>query len=259
MNYTQSRRNFKPVLTDKLTPNCGRFIFVSRQSENHNAHGHDRYKPMLEKEHARLSSDNAFRQYCYTGSGNVSILHNAFRSRYVKAAIKKTYFGWLLNILEDELQNSPEQKIYVVYPSIDRIIRPEGYDPKGKGTDTWNYTEEDFAVFQKYLDHFFGNRASDIIFAVIDDSPPEQSRSNAIKAGQRHTGRRGGRPRKISPQDEAIQLARDKGWNAGKINGYLFDQYKIQRSIRTIQHWLQKAGLASKRGRPRCKNNTQTC
>jgi len=258
MDYTQSRQNFNPTRTDGLTPNDGRFIYVSRQSDKENAHGHDRYKPALAKAHARLSPDVTFRQYCYTGSGNVSILHNAFKSRYVKAAIKKTYFGWLLNILEDGLQNSHGQKLYIVYPSIDRIIRPAEYDPTGKGTDSWNYTEEDFALFQKFLNYFFGDRASDIIFAVIDDSSPSESRSNAIKAGQRHTGRRGGRPRTISPKDEALQLARDNGWNAGQINGYLFDRYKIQKSIRTIQHWLKKAGLESRRGRPR-SNNTQTC
>jgi hypothetical protein len=206
---------------------------------------------MLADEHARLSPDITFRQYCYTGSGNVSILRNAFKSRYVKAAIKRTYFGWLLNILEDELNDSPGQKLYVVYPSIDRIIRPAGYKPTGKGTDSWNYTVEDFAIFQIYIDHFFGERASSIIFAVIDDSPAPVNRSNAIKAGQRHSGRRGGRPRKISPKEEACRLAKEKGWNAGQINRYLLEQYKIVMSVRTVQKWLKKSGLETKHGRPK--------
>ena len=176
MHYIQSTQKFNPLHADKLTPSDGRFIYMSRQSDKENAHGHDRYRHTLAKEHARLSTDTTFRQYSYTGSGNVNILHNAFKSRYVEAAIQKSYFGWLLNILRDELQNSPVQRLYVVYPSIDRIIRPAGYDPTGKGTDSWNYTEEDFAIFQKYLAHFFGDRASEIIFAVIDDSPPPESR-----------------------------------------------------------------------------------
>jgi len=258
MNYTQSRRNFNPVRTDELTPNAGRFIYVSRQSDENNAHGHDRYNPVLAKEHARLSPDTIFRQHCYTGSGNVSILHNAFKSRNVKSVIRKTYFGWLLDILENELQKSPSQKLYVVYPSIDRIIRPADYEPTGNGTDSWNYTEDDFAIFQRFLDHFFGEQASNIMFSVIDDSPPPESRSNAIKAGQRHTGRRGGRPRKITPKDEACRLAREEGLNAGQINGYLLKEYKINTSIRTIQHWLKKAGLESRRGRPKSKHYTQT-
>ena len=224
---------------------------MSRQSDGHNAHGHDRYKSVLADAHARLSPGEPFYPYCHTGSGNVGILHNAFSSRNVGTAIRKTYFGWLANILKNELPCMPGQKLYAVYISIDRIIRPAEYNPSGQGTDSWNYTESDFDIFQKYLVHFFGERASDIIFAVIDDSPPSESRSNAIKAGQKHTGRRGGRPKKILPKDEALRLAREHGWNAGQINGYLLDQYKITKSIRTIQDWLKKAGLASKRGRPK--------
>ena len=258
MNCTQSGRKFKPICTDELTPNDGRFIYVSRQSDEHNAHGHDRYKPVLAKAHARLSPGEPFNPYYHTGSGNVGILHNAFKSRNVGMAIRKTYFGWLANILKNELPSKHGDKLYVVYPSIDRIIRPAEYDPTGQGTDTWNYTEKDIAVFQNYLDHFFGERAQDIIFAVIDDSPPSESRSNAIKAGQKHTGRRGGRPKKISPKDEALRLARENDWNARQINGYLLDQHKTKTPIRTIQQWLKNAGLASKRGRPR-GNNTQKC
>jgi len=251
MDCTQSRQKFKPVRTDKLTPNDGRFIYVNRQSDEHNAHGHDRYKSVLAKEHARLSPDEPFNPYYHTGSGNAGILHTAFKSRNVGTAIRKTYFGWLANILKNELPSTPEERLHVVYVSIDRIIRPAEYNHIGQGTDSWNYTENDFAVFQKYLVHFFGERAKDIIFAVIDDSPPPESRSNAIKAGQRHTGRRGGRPKKIIPKDEALRLARDNGWNAGRINGYLLDQYKVKKSIRTIQNWLKKEGLESKPGRPR--------
>jgi len=251
MDYTQSRQKFKPVCTDELTPNDGRFIYVNRQSDKENAHGHDRYKSVLAEVHARLSPGEPFTPYLYTGSGNVSILHNAFKSSNIEAAIKKTYFGWLVNILQRELPSTPGEKLYVVYVAIDRIIRPAEYNPIGQGTGSWNYTESDFVIFQKYLDHFFVERASDIIFAVIDDSPPSESRSNAIKAGQKHTGKRGGRPKKILPKDEAIRLAREHGWNAGQINGYLLDQYKITKSIRSIQDWLKKAGLASKPGRPK--------
>jgi hypothetical protein len=156
-DYTQSGRYFNPVHIDEVPPNAGRFICVNRQSDGNNAHGHERYKPVL---------------------------------------------------------------------------------------------ADDYAVFQMFLDYFFGERTSDIVFAVIDDSHPAKNRSNATKLGQAATGRRGGRPSRLSPKEEACRLAREKKWNAGRIRRHLF-RYKIDASIRAFQLWLKNKGLESPPGRPK--------
>ena len=245
----QSSRNVKPVRIDEVPQNAGRVIYASRQSDRHNAHGHERYKPLLVEAHTRLSPNEPFILHSYTGSGGVSILHNAFYSKNVRAVIEGTYFGWLLDVLESELPSTPGQKLYVIYLTIDRIFRPVTYDPHG-GISTWHYTDDDYAVFQMFLDYFFGERTSDIVFAVIDDSHPAKNRSNATKLGQAATGRRGGRPRQINPKEEACRLARENKWNAGRIRRHLF-RYKIDASIRAFQLWLKNKGLESPPGRPK--------
>lgn len=179
------------------------------------------------------------------------ILYDAFNSDDVDAAIGGTYFEWLANVLKSELPSTPSQKLYAVFPSIDRIFRPSGYKRQG-GITTWYHTKNDFAVFQKYLDHFFGERAVDIVFAVIDNSDPLQGRSNVIKLGQETTGRRGGRPQNPpDPKEEALRLKKEYDWNAGQINRYLLNQYGIEKSVRAVQLWLKDAGLESRVGRPR--------
>ena len=254
-HYTRTRRTWKPVRTEELSPEYGRFIYVSRQSSPTNSHGHARYEPLLAEEHARLSPNEPFFMHRFTGCGSVSILHEAFYSGDVESALEGTYFGWLGDLLRRELSVTPGRKLYVIFPCIDRILRPARYAPKGKGTASWHCTEEDFAVFQKILDHFLGERASDVVFAVIDDSDPEKSRSNAIKLGQATTGNVGGRPKKqdipLDPKEEAIRLAR-RGWNAGRVQRHLWNlRNKTSPSIRVIQVWLKNEGLESKPGRPK--------
>jgi len=185
----------------------------------------------------------------------VSILRNAFNSGDIGIALAGTYFEKLANALKRELQNT--KKLRVVFPSLDRIFRPLGYNPKG-GTSTWNYTDEDYALLQKWLEHALGARATDVQFAVIDDSPAGVVRSNSIKSGQRHTGRRGGRPKQIAPKEEALRLAKEKGWNSGRIHRHLIKQYKFEMSVRVIQKCLKKAGLQAKPGRPKGEKNANT-
>ena len=262
-HYTYTKRTWKPVCADGLSTKDGRFIYVSRQSSPTNSHGHDRYEPMLAEEHARLSPDEPFFMHRFTGCGSVSILHEAFYEAFyygdVESVLEGTYFGWLGDLLRCELSVTSGRKLYVVFPCEDRMLRPARYAPKGKGTDSWHCTEEDFAVFQRFLDHYLGERASDVMLAVIDDSDPKKSRSNAIRLGQASTGRRGGRPKKqdipLDPKAEAIRLARGKGWNAGQVRRHLWNlRNKTSPSIRVIQVWLKNEGLESRPGRPKEEN-----
>ena len=180
-NPTPQIQNVKPVHIDGVSPNDGLFAFFSRQSDEANAHGHDRYEPLLAKEHARLTPTAPFNPHRFTGSGCVRILHEAFNSSNVEMSLAGTYFEWLVNILKNELSSTPGQKLFAVYPSIDRILRPAGYKRTGKGTDSWHCTESDYAIFHRLLDYFFGERASDIVFTVLDNSTPKKSRSNSIR------------------------------------------------------------------------------
>jgi hypothetical protein len=256
-DYTLLGRHFNTVHIDKLfstTVGDKRYVYINRQSDEKNAHGHERYKPLLAEAHARLSPDESFKPHFFTGSGCVGILLDAFNSGDVGVRLAGTYFEELRNALQNNLPNIPGRKLCVVFPSIDRIFRPLGYDPRG-GASTWNYTDGDFAIFQRFLDHFFDARVADIQFVVIDDATPSQNRSNATRLGQSHTGRRGGRPRQIpSPKKEALRLAREHGWNAGRIRRHLL-RHKIQQSIRTIQLWLAGVGLESEPGRPKKEEN----
>jgi hypothetical protein len=86
-NYTQ---NFKPVHINELVANAGRFIYVNRQSDKGNAHGHARHEPALAGAHARLSPNASFRPYYFTGSGCVRTLNDAFDSGYVEGTLTGT-------------------------------------------------------------------------------------------------------------------------------------------------------------------------
>ena len=252
-NYNLSGRSFNTVRTDQLsaTDSC-RFAYFNRQSDKSNAHGHERNVPRLAVERARLSPTEPFNPHRFTGSGDAGILRDAFNSDNVDAVLAGTYFEDLANALKRELQNT--QKLCAVFPSIDRIFRPLGYDRHG-GISTWIYTDEDYALFQQFLDYSLGAQSVDVQFAVLDDSPSAVIRSKSIKSGQATAGRRGGRP--PNPKKEALRLG-GHGWNAGRIRRYLLKRYKIKKSIRTIQLWLGKAGLASKPGHPKGGINAQS-
>ena len=248
-NYNPLGRCFNTVRTDQLSAtDSWRFAYFSRQSEKSNAHGHKRNVPRLAAEHARLSPNEPFAPYPFTASGDAGILREAFNSSDIDAVLEGTYFADLANALKHELQNA--QKLCAVFPSLDRVFRPLGYDRHG-GTSTWIYTSEDYALFQRWLEYAIGERAADVAFAIIDDSPPRTVRATSIKAGQEATGRRGGRPRIICPKEEAIRLAKANRWNAGRVRRYLLSRYKIKKSIRAVELWLEEAGLVSKPGRPR--------
>ena len=247
-NYNQPERNYKPVHINKLPPNNWRFAFFNRQSGEKNAHGHKRHLPMLEKAHARLSPDEPFNPHSFTDSGDIKILRNAFNSSDIDAVLAGTYFEGLANVLKHELQNA--QKLCVVFPSIDRIFRPLGYDRHG-GKSTWVYTDEDFVLFHRWLEYVFGERAADIQFTVLDDSSPRIIRANSIKSGQAVSGNSGGRPKTINPQDEVCRLRIAHDWKSGQIRRYLLKQYKIDVSDKSIQRWLRAKDLQAKPGRPR--------
>ena len=255
-DYNPLGRSFNTVRTDQLSAtDSWRFAYFSRQSEKSNAHGHQRNVPRLEEEHARLSPNEPFNPNRFTASGDAGILRDAFNSSDIDAVLAGTYFEDLANALKHELQDA--QNLCAVFPSLDRIFRPLGYDRHG-GTSTWIYTSEDYALFQRWLEYAIGERAADVMFAIIDDSPQRTVRSTSVKAGQKATGRLGGRPRIICPKEEALQLAREHGWNAGQIQRHLLEQHQNEKSVSSIQKWLKRAGLQSQSGRPKGgKNNAE--
>ena len=172
------KQDFKPISVNALSPNTmgdHQYVFANRQSSENNAQGHERYEPLMAGAHSRLSLNEPFRLHGCTKSGSVRILHDAFNSDNMEAALAGSYFEWLINVLKSELKNAPGKKLCVVYPSIDRIFRPAGYKRNGGGTASWHYTEADYALFQRFLDYFLGERAADIVFAVLDNTPPVQN------------------------------------------------------------------------------------
>jgi len=248
-DYNLHQKKFKPICTDILSAaDDQRYAYFNRQSDSSNSHGHRRYLPMLAREHTRLSSNEPFNPHLFTKSGDIGIIQSAFCSDDIEAAFSGTYFEALANALKHELQNA--KKLCAVFPSLDRIFRPLKYNPQG-GTATWVYTNEDYILFQKWLEYVLGTRAADVLFAVIDNNPPNIVRSNSIKSGHVTAGKCGGRPKAISPKEEALRLARDAHWNAGQIRRYLLSQHKIKVSVEAIQKWLKKTGLQSLPGRPK--------
>ena len=246
-DYTQPGQHFKPVHIDSLSPNDWRYAYFNRQSDTSNAHGHQRYLPMLAAEHAKLSPNESFNPHLFTDSGDANILRCAFSSEDIEAALAETYFEKLTDALKQELQST--QKLCAVFPSQDRIFRPLGYNPQG-GTFTWVYTAEDFALFQKWLEYILGARVADVQFAVIDNNTPGIVRSNSIKSGQAISGNSGGRPRIISPQEEVCRLRIAHDWKSGQIQRHLLKQYKIEVSVKSVQRWLRAKGLQAEPGRP---------
>ena len=205
------------------------------------------------------------------GSGMLIRLENYFAS-FVRDDIsvpKMPYFDWLEEKIRNELLNTNDgEKVYFFFHSIDRLIRPVGYDRKK--TNTWDITNADLEIFESWLYHCFGERTQDIVFLILHDETPEIIRRIQTAAGMQQRGKKGGRPRKQSTDTQikakkcepgykkkilleflpiVIQLGSD-GMGSKQIASYLKSHQQVTIPDKTIRNWIKKHGTPKRRGRP---------
>jgi len=150
------------------------------------------------------------------------------------------------------------------------VIRPMDY--QHDDVTTWDYTEIDEKLFGEWLHLCFGADAKRIIFVLLHEGTPVEDRKFEINLGKMYSGNSGGRPRKIKVYDEfegfnavfnenaieeeAVRFAREFGMNAAKIRRYFVSKMTDEQvdnlvDLRMFQIYLKKAGVETKRGKPK--------
>ena len=248
---------FAFTLLDRLSPETvsnSRGIGINRESSPNNRHAHATKEAVLRKAYTQFAPTQYLECCRFTGSGNLRILRdNDFNS----VDVEKSYFGWLRNTIEGELQcTSPEQMLYIFTLCPDRLFRSIRFD---RHKDHWDLHPEDFVLFAKWLRSCYPNDYERIVFVDCSNGmTPEQCRVWQTELGQ--AGKKGGRPRrqrqyKKDYYDKAVRLATDRQWNATQVLGYLKKHYAIVISDRAVRKWLREGNASAKIGRPSYTKN----
>ena len=266
-----------PAFQDRIIPfdsligknhDASIFRYFNRESTKGQEAKHIAKIKAMEAAHASLGVNSPFIKEPYTGSGSLKILYDFFDSPDLNLGrLQGTHWEFLERELRNGLdQVSPGQTLYAVFPTRSRLMRPPGFDTRKKST--WKYDEDDHKILFRWLDHCFGERAKDIVFALLYMGTAVEDRGYEIGIGMDHSGNMGGCPKQFDfstsarrtqfrdmLEEEAIALRRSQGMNGGQIERHFKQTYKGEaakhlRKIRRIEGWLQKAGCPAKRGRP---------
>ena len=237
----------------------GGVICINRQSSRNNSRGHTAKIADMKETNVEAGVVDKPETYTFVGSGSMKELEKYNFFDNPDKLPRRCYFAWLRDVIRKELQNTPSgMKLIVKVHSLDRLFRPLLLDPKKP--ETWEYTEADFDMFDRYVNTCFGDRAKDIVFVPLNKGTALDIRRLQSTIGQEKG--KGGRPTLIQKsyrvkqflEDEAVEL-RLRGWNSKKITDYLNDKYKIVRETgrgicdRTVRNWLKSRGVPSPRGR----------
>lgn len=246
------------------------FRYFNRESSKSQEKNHEPKIAALRAAHASLGINLPFVIAGYTGSGNLNNLHEFLDSRDRSLLrLAGTYWDFFEKELRGALdQTAPGKTLYLVFCTRSRLMRPPGFDTRKK--TTWDYDQDDFEIFERWLVHCFGERAKDIVFAFLFLGTPTEDRAYEIKIGKDYWKNPGGRPKKISIPDrrrfreslelEAVDLRLSTGMNGCQIFRYFKQKYKGKEAAylvkeREIQVWLEDAGCSAKPGRPKKESN----
>ena len=236
----------------------GSVICINRQSSRSNSRGHTAKIAAMKGTDVEAEIPHKPEAYTFVGSGSLKELekHNFFDNP--DKLPKGCYFAWLRKVIIKELQNIPSgMKLLVKVHSLDRLFRPLPFD--AKKPETWEYTEEDHDMFDRYVNTCFGDWAKDIVFVPLNKGTALDIRRLQSAIGQENG--KGGRPSTIQKSyrvkpflnDKAVELAKNNKWNARQIADYFYQRHKRRITDRAIRGWLQEAGVAAPKGRPRGK------
>lgn len=225
------------------------FFWFNRESSHPQELHHTPKKEELREAKERLLGPNA--PFDYEQITESGILDELI---YKIPIYGSPFFIWLSDNIQKRLENLPQGKtLYVVAHTIDRLMRPSGYNRQDFSSS--NYTEKDFDIFSRWLQRCFNERTKDIVFVVLHSGTSEEIRGKQSKMGMVQKGNTGGHPRKkISKEklkEEIVSLAPLYDNNATRIFQYLEKKYGVLPiKKRTAQDWMKEANVSGKLGRP---------
>lgn len=204
----------------------------------------------LQKAHAVFGNGTPFVPNHYTGTGNIRFMYDKGRNG--------RFFRWLRNLIETELQQTPQGKIYVFVATFSRLFRPSEFsrhDPT-----TWAFTDADCKMLADWLTACFGDRAKDIVFVTLHSDTPESDHGYLTAIGMHHRGNMGGKPPKVKKtrinkiMREYLRMLTvhllEKGRSVQQIRQN-FVKWGASVTERAVQKWAKAAGFARPPGKPR--------
>lgn len=213
-----------------------RFIFINRESDRSQVVNHAEKEVELRKaasKKLRLPKEQI-------------IVHRFTCNGFLGNDKAEPYYKGLATAIQSELLQTPSgNKTYAVYCTQSRIARPELYHPHK--SETWEYTDADFAMFDQWKSQSFGTRADDVIFTVLHVGTPKEDRGYESRLGlsrkrKRHIDRKTGN----KLRSEAITL----GTNAGETVRLFRNKYRVELDLSTVQKWFRTANCQHKPGHP---------
>jgi len=272
--------NTKPFVTVSIQSLLGSdltnasFLWLNRESSPSQESHHAAKIVELRKAHKSLKINTPFVENHFTESGSLRIIEKnlsiALSSSEFPLPQLGGYFAWLRDQIQDGLNNISEgQTLYIVFCTIDRIMRPLGF--KQSDPSTWGYSDDDFDLFTRWLEHCFGRRCDDIKFVTLRNGTPNENHGYLTQSGKIHRGNPGGRPPtkkreslkgrihcKKELQGEAICLANLAQMNAKQILNLFKEKYQVTLTVRTIQIWLKEKNASKSPGRPQGSKKSES-
>ena len=205
----------------------------------------------MQRVYERLKTQEPFTMLRFNGSGKLCCVND-----------KGAYYDKLGRVIQTGLQRTPTgNKLYILFVTRSRLMRPSGYDYTNQSA-TWTYSVGDYKVFNQWVRDAFGARADNVRFVILCPLSPANERYFESWLGKfyqkclKNIGKRLSRKMSQMFRSIVIGLRKRQGLSTSEIVRHLEDVYEQAPKERTIRDWLQRAGLAEKRGR-RWKNTNR--
>ena len=231
---------------------CGT-LFLNRESSDSQSGNHGAKIRELREAHRELGIRAPFKAEIFTGSNSLRFLNDP----------KNKFYPELRRAIQDGLSRA-QGTLYVFFTCLDRLMRPVRFD-KDRYSETCTLTDADYQMFWEWMVCYFGNRANDVVFIMLNDAQ-ELDGAYATRSGMRYKGNMGGRPKKQKTrinkrtstrlQKLAIHLAETTSMDAADIWNHLMNRGESV-SKSAVKTWLRKKKLSRKRGKRTRKTFTE--
>jgi len=224
-------------------------IFANRESSRSQKEKHNSKDVLMQGVHLGLKLQEPYimrkTMLRFNGSGKLCDVNS-----------KKGYFIRFAKTIKKGLgQIAPGKKLYILFVTQSRLIRPSGYDYQNQSA-TWTYRKGDYTIFNQWVQDTCGAQSEDVRFVILCPLPPADERYFESWLGKfceqclKSIGKR--LSRKMSPTFKPIVIKmRQNGMSTPEIVRELemnCQNIKLP-APETIRKWLREAGLSEKRGR----------
>jgi hypothetical protein len=216
-------------------------VFANRESSRSQKDNHDSKEVLLKLVYGGLKLDVPFKMYPFEGSGRLCFVN-----------VKGSYFDKLKRFIWVKLhQLPPGKKLYILFVTRSRLMRPAGYDPNNQSA-TWMYQEDDYLAFNQWVRDSFSTRTNDVRFVPLFHLSPADDRYFETWLGKfykqcwNNYGKR--LTRRMSSMFRSIVKAlRKQGMTSKEIITKLELEYEDEHeklpAKRTIRGWLEQKDI----------------